>query len=485
MAVRRGLTLDSSGYSSIRFSRRRCSAPGVRAAERVETVGGPAWQLPAALLFGAAVSQVVAAIVLALAAPDLAHGLFFGPQDLELVHLYGLGTLTVAIFAVLLQMLPVILRQRVPLEWLAAAAVAGVLAGAWLMALGLGRNQTGLAGLGGSLLGVGGITLIILVAAALVRAARAGSLGDTGWGIAVALGWFTVVIGLGGSLLDNLRTPVLGGLTLRVLAAHALIAGLGWIGGMVLAIVLRLGPMLALAHGHSQRPGRIALTVWHAGVAGLAVGLVINSRALAMAGSLLLTLAVVALTLYLAGVIRHRNRRLEAPTVHLALGAACLFVAVVAIGGAASGLWSVFEVVIPVGLCVLVGFGAGATSGHLFKVLPMIVWTGRFAGLAGTGMAPRLADMYPARLARTEQIAFTAGVVCVLGGVLYHAPLLTSAGAWLIVLAAALTLTGASTIITRTPRIVRTSQSAAAGSARHAAAPPHSVRISDTRSSDA
>lgn len=432
--------------------RGRCRAPGARSVERMRTVGGPAWQLPALLLFGAAISQVVAAIVLASAARDLAHGLFLGMPELELVHLYGLATLSVAIFAVQLQLIPVILRERVPLEWLAALAATALLIGGWVMAIALSREQTNLAGLGGALVGAGGAVLVTLVGTALVRAARARRLGDTGLGFCMALVWFVVVIGLGGSLLDNLRTPLLGTLTLRVMGAHALIAGLGWIGGTIVATVLRLGPMLALAHGHSQRPGRIALVAWHLGVAGVAVGLVAGVDALVTAGAASLAAAALALGVYLAGVIRHRHRRLEAPAIHLVVGALAMMVAVGAIGAAAIGAIPVFDAVIPAGLCVLVGLGAGVTSGHLFKVLPMIVWTGRFAHLAGTGGAPRLADMYPARLARIEQAAFATGIAALVVGCLAGSPRAATVGADLIVLAAVATLVAAAMIIARTPR---------------------------------
>lgn len=430
----------------------------------MSSIGGPPWQLPAMLLLGAAFSQLVASVVLASAAGDLARGLFLGPQELELVHLYGLATLSVAIFAVLLQLVPVILRQRVPLERVAGVAAAGVLVGAWLMALALGRNDTEYAAAGGALFGVGGVILIALVGMALVRAAGARNLGDTGIGLAAALVWFAVVIVLGGSLLDNLRAPLLGTLTLRVLAAHALIAGLGWIGGAIVAVVLRLGPMLALAHGHSQRPGRIALVAWHLGVLGIAAGLIAGSRSVVVAGALALAVAVGALGTYLAGVVRHRNRRLEAPTVHLAIGAIATAVATGAIVGAATGVVPDFDVVIPAGLCILIGLGAGVTSGHLFKILPMIVWTGRFAGLAGTGHAPRLSDMYPARLALAEQAAFAAGMLALVTGCIARTPGLAAVGGDLVALAAALTLIAAGIIVARTPHPARGVESGASPS---------------------
>ncbi len=91
---------------------------------------------------------------------------------------------------------------------------------------------------------------------------------------------------------------------------------------------------------------------------------------------------------------------------------------------------------IPAALLTLVGMGAGITSGHLFKVVPMLVWTGRFAPLAGTPGAPRLADLYPAPLAVAEQAAFAAGLALLAGGTAAGSAAAARTGAVLLVTAA-------------------------------------------------
>ena len=222
----------------------------------MRTVGGPRWQLPAGLLLGAVACQVLAALMVLRAAPDLAAGQVFAPDELAIVHLYGLATLSVAIFAVLLQLVPVMLRQRVPLEPAAAGAAVLVMVGALLLAQSLRTYDLTMAAVGGSLLGCGGAVLVVLVRGRLdpggprrhVRGYRGGPRVRAG-----------LVRRRDRPRRDARGQPsnsVLGGATLRVIAAHAVIAIIGWIGGTVLATVLRLGPMLALAHGHSQRPGR-------------------------------------------------------------------------------------------------------------------------------------------------------------------------------------------------------------------------------------
>jgi hypothetical protein len=179
---------------------------------------------------------------------------------------------------------------------------------------------------------------------------------------------------------------------------------------------------------------------------------VVDSRPLAVAGSLALAGAVIALGFYLAGVARHRNRRVEAPLTHLLVGALAVAGATAGIVLAATGTATVLDVAVPVALCLLIGFGAGAASGHTFKILPMVVWTGRYAAMAGTGMAPRLSDMYPGRLALLEQVTFDAGLLALVVGCLTDAPALARAGAGLLVLAALTLLAAAVLIVFRTPR---------------------------------
>ena len=94
------------------------------------------------------------------------------------------------------------------------------------------------------------------------------------------------------------------------------------------------------------------------------------------------------------------------------------------------------------GVLVLVGLGAGVTAGHAFKVVPMLVWTGRYAARMGTPGTPTLSDLYPARLAHVEPVAFAAGLALLVAGVLAGSRGLAAGGACAL-LASALAVAGA------------------------------------------
>lgn len=432
-------------------ARGRCT-PGARTLERQRAVGGPPWALPSGALLAASMAQVAGAIALAVAARDLASGAVYGSASLVTAHLYGLAFLTLAILGAMLQLVPVVIRQSVAGPWPAAGAVTGVGLGGVLLAAGLGTGAAGLIAAGGTLVVAGGALIGAFLVRALWRAWRAGTLGAAGAGIALATTWLWVVLAMGGLMAANRVEPFLATDRLRLIAAHAAVALVGWIGGTIVAVALKLGPMLALAHGHPVAPGTWAMACWNASVPPLALGLLLGAGPLVAAGAALLTIACALALWFTIGVLRHRRRRAEAPIAHLVLGTAVAGGAAVAGLLAALGALDPLEVAVPVALALMVGLGAGVTSGHLFKVVPMLVWTGRYAHLAGIGGAPKLADLYPAPLATAEVALFTPGLAALLAGVAGGVGWLALAGALALVAAALCVVVAVLVVVAGRPR---------------------------------
>lgn len=417
-------------------ARGRCDVPGRRAAERMATVGGPPWALPVSLLSAASAAQVAGAVALLGSASALAAGAYYGPRQLAAVHLLGLAFLTVAIFGALLQLVPVVMRTALGTPARGAMAGAAVAGGSWALAVGLWADRPVAVATGGTLVVAGGAVLLADLGRAVVSARRAGSLGAAGWGIAVAGVWFAVVLALGAVMAANIVSPFLGADRVHLLVAHAAVAIVGWIGGTIIAVGLKLAPMFALAHGYRRGAGTASMIAWHASVAPITIGLGLGIAPLAATGGIVLLGACVSGLVFTADVARHRRRRPEAPLIHLAVGltatgAACLIMLTAWAGGG-----DVVRAAIPAGLLVLVGLGVGVTAGNLFKMVPMLVWTGCFAHRVGMPGTPRLADLYPARLALAEVGAFTAGLGLLVGGVAAHSAAVAQAGAGLLIVSA-------------------------------------------------
>jgi hypothetical protein len=416
-------------------------------------VGGPPWQIPVALLALGVLAQLTAAAGLVTIARDLARGIFDGPTQLAVVHLYGLGFLTLTIVGALLQLVPVVVRQQICGPRVAATIGAAIAMGAWLLAGGLWSGAAWPTSLGGSLLVVGGGAFSGYLARALWRAGRAGTLGAPGIGIALSGLWFAVVLVLGAVLAGNTVHSFLQINLPQFIGAHAAVAIVGWIGGTILAMSLRLAPMFVLAHGYSRKPGTMALVLWNLSVPPIALGIGIGSAPLALAGGVVLLAACATAATFLASVVRHRRRRFEAPIAHLTLGLLATIGATAALMLTRTGAVGLYQVVVPAVLAVLVGLGAGVTSGHLFKVFPMLVWTGRYAHLAGVAGAPKLSDLYPASLATVEQWAFLTGFVLLVGGTGGGNGTVAEVGAGLLLLAAAAVAVAVAKIVVGRPPV--------------------------------
>lgn len=433
-----------------------CSMPGRRTLHRQASVGGPHWGITVPLIVAAALAQVAGMALLVAAAPDLAIGAFYGPRQLGAVHLLGLAFLSVAIIAALMQLVPVLLRTRLGPSVVLAVMGWGFAAGSWSLALGLWRDEAGATSMGGALLVLSGLAVVAALAAALARSWRSGNFGAPGAGLALATGWLLVVLALGALMAANRVHPFLDIDRLRLIEAHGVVAALGWITGTALAVSLKLAPMFALSHGYRERAGHLALAAWHPGVALTAVGLYLGVPGMAVTGGILLLLGVGLAAWFALSVMTHRKRRVEAPLAHLGLGLTSLALAIVLVIGA----WATGGVgpraAEVAAILAVVGMGCGLTAGHLFKVQPMLVWTGRFAHLTGTPGVPRLTDLYPHGLAVAEQVVFAAGLVGLVAGVLTGIAPVAVAGAVALLAAslavmAAVAMTAAHRVPTTSP----------------------------------
>jgi hypothetical protein len=384
---------------------------------------------PAGLLGLAAVAWLAGCAALVPAAGDLSRGLWYTPEALAASHLIGLGFMTTAIAGVLLHLAPTMSTARP-----AGGAVPGasVWAGALALALGLRWSWAAAEAAGGALLalGIGGL----LVAIAGLWRGRRGSWPEPLWGLVASGAWLAAVLVAGLLAVAARRGDVIDVDRGRLIAVHAAMAILGWIGGLIIAMAVRMAPMMLVAPPGRLAVARAALVAWHLGVATLVAGLAAGRRPLGLAGVALLAVGVVALAAYLAGVVRRRRRRPPPAVRHLLAGLAALLAA----AGLAVALPPARAAPVAL-LLALIGFGAGVTAGHMLVMVPTMCWVARFGGLRrGGGRPPGVAHLAPAWLAWSEAIAFAAGVSLVAAGMLERSEGATVAGAVALLAAAAL-----------------------------------------------
>lgn len=75
------------------------------------------------------------------------------------------------------------------------------------------------------------------------------------------------------------------------------------------------------------------------------------------------------------------------------------------------------------------GFFAFAVTGHVYKIIPFLVWFERFSPLVGKQKVPMLADMLPPKSASAQFVFCAAGVVVVAVAILLKDDTLIKAGA--------------------------------------------------------
>lgn len=419
---------------------RNATRSGARAVGRP----APIW-LVGAFLQSSLVLGLAAAVALGLAADNLARGTLGASDVLLAVHLFGLGFLPFAVAGAALHVLPILLRNSVPL---APAALAFVLLwGGPVLAVAIARDRPGIARPSAGAVAAALFLLAALVGKLVVAAPRGRLLLASRAGIVLSTANGVLAFSAGGLLLERGARPFLGIPHERLIAIHLHLAVLGWLTLLILTVARTLAPMLALAA--SARPRRLPsdeLTL-AAGLWAFLAGIAVASRVLALVGSLAVLYALASFIREMARVARSRQLpALEAPLVHFVLGITFLgqaFVLGLVLVGtdpsprefAAYTIW------------LLLGWAGGVTLGHVGKLLALSAWTSW-----PRGPRPKQAWFYPRRLWLLVAVAFALGLDVLALGVLAGDAWPVLAGALLIGIAMSASVAAAVLTLARAPR---------------------------------
>ncbi|ADV46846.1 hypothetical protein [Nitratifractor salsuginis] len=194
------------------------------------------------------------------------------------------------------------------------------------------------------------------------------------------------------------------------LSTHAVLVLGGYVVLTIMGLSLILLPMFGLAHGFDETPINRAFNLMLAGVllhlfstlVGLSVG-----RVLAMA----LMLVAVGLYLYQVWLIYKLRARKEndiwARSMFFGYGA----LVVAAFLGFLTFFVDSERLVLSAAWFLIMGFVTFLITGHLYKIIPFLVWFERFSPLVGKERVPMLQEMYPKHMADWEFALTASGVV--------------------------------------------------------------------------
>ena len=206
----------------------------------------------------------------------------------------------------------------------------------------------------------------------------------------------------------------------RVLA-HAHLGLLGWLGLTYVSVSEKLWPMFLLAHRPRARSGSWAVALLATGTPVLVVGLLFDWETVVIVGAVMVGGGLTAHLVSLAGVVRHRRRKLE--LLHAFIIAAAASMVAAAVLGAVAGLADVDTLtrgrLVAAEVAAFFGWITLAVVGHAHKIVPFISWSSlRARGIRyhPAGGPLLFAHLFDARVARATFAVATGAVVALVAG---------------------------------------------------------------------
>ncbi len=228
----------------------------------------------------------------------------------------------------------------------------------------------------------------------------------------------TMALGFAGEITVNLQW---------LLRAHVYLVLFGYVGITIMGISMVLLPMFWLSHSFSWKPVKTALWLLSVGVLFVMFSAIIEKELLAYAGYILSLLSLV-FYIYQIYIIYKTRVRIENDIYKRALVFSYVSFVIALLLGAVGFLAGNERIFIAAGFLTLLGFVSFLIVGHLYKIVPFLVWYQRFSDLVGKQKVPMLADMVPARSAIYGYAFNTTGVILGTVGILLGSNAVFQAG---------------------------------------------------------
>lgn len=348
-------------------------------------------------------------------------GSFYQGQTLALTHLLALGWITMTTMGASFQLVPVALETTLYSERLARWQF-------WLMLLGTAAMVVHFRGLqfravaaGAGLVLVAVLLYVFNLGRTLFRLAR--------WDIVArhvvaSLLYLLATALLGGLMAVNKLSPIPGADALRLIFAHAHLAGIGWVGMMILGVGYKLIPMFSLGELGDERAPRWQFWLINLGLIGLFGSLLVGNR-LALPFALAVTAAIGLYLWKMAAVLRESRRpKLDWGLWHavsglIYLGVVSLIGLWLASGWGAGGSWSV-NVAFGYAVLALLGWMSVTIIGMTYKILPFLVWHHRYSDVVGLRPVPTATEFVGEDLPGLGFWILHCGILTLVAGLIFQ-----------------------------------------------------------------
>jgi len=205
---------------------------------------------------------------------------------------------------------------------------------------------------------------------------------------------------------------------ISLLKAHVYLVLAGYVGITIMGMSLVLLPMFWLSHNFSWKPVTYALYCISFGVISVMLSALFDNSTLEYTGY---SFSILALCLYFYQVyIIFKTRVRMDKDIYLKsllFSYASLFVTIL------MGIVYIFNpsenLLLTIGWLLFLGFITFIINGHLYKIVPFLVWYQRFSPLIGKQKVPMLADMVPVKSSKYQFIFSATGVIIGALGILF------------------------------------------------------------------
>jgi len=348
---------------------------------------------------------------------------FLDPHVISFVHLFLLGFVMMVIFGAMAQLVPVVLEVGHFGVELFYAIWPLLLLGTLLMFFGFLYS--------GALLPYGGvvvlISMMIFVGEIFLTINKVKKfnvvmssvlLSNTFLFFGVIFG-LVMALGYAGTIAVDIHA---------LLKGHVYLVIGGYISITLMGLSVVLLPMFGLSHGFSLKPLHRALYLMSSSVVLVVLASLFDIQVLEYIGYALSVLSLF-IYFYQAYTIYRTRARKENDIYAKSLTFAYIALVASLVLGSLSLFIEYEPLLLSAAWLMFFGFFGFAITGHIYKIIPFLVWFERFAPLVGKQKVPMLVDMLPEKSSDAQFVFSSIGVVLVAFAILTQNSEFINAGA--------------------------------------------------------
>lgn len=213
-----------------------------------------------------------------------------------------------------------------------------------------------------------------------------------------------------------------------LLKGHVFLVIVGYIVVTIMGLSVVLLPMFGLSHGFSKKPLEISVALVSIAVICVVLSSLSGAALLGYGGY---TLASVGLLIYFYFIYTiHKTRARKEIDIYAKSLLFAYFSLIASLVLALVYLGIGYEpLLLASAWMMFFGFFAFVITGHMYKIIPFLVWFERFSPLVGKQKVPMLADMLPVKSSSAQLLFCALGVVVIAAAILLQEGVLLKAGA--------------------------------------------------------